>query len=125
LVSHIKPFENRKYSADNDFLHEKQDTIDSKKKKISKGRMCISLFTCRRQTDRPENKNYEYKMVMDNKVKILSTSETHFSGSSKKVELKVSNYLGMVDTTIYRRIYVDWKEDSNAKISKSIETAIV
>lgn len=89
--------------------------------------MCVQLFGSCRQPTRAaaEGRNYQYKAGRFDSVKILSTSETCFSGTSPNVDLKVQRYLGMVDTTIYRKIFFDQSEDKHAHIARNIENAIV
>ena len=63
-------------------------------------------------------------------VKILSTTDTSFMSTNGDKEIFVKKHLGMVDTTIYRKIYMETftlgmsSHTNNRGIARSIEQAI-
>ena len=107
----------------------------SRPKKMAKTRACMNFFSSCGigwKNEAQKEKNYHYSMGQFGKVKILSTSETSFEGSSAQSNLKVIRTLGMVDTTIYRRIYLEKDHASlesssygnNKNITQCIENSI-
>lgn len=84
-------------------------TNQQKKSQKSKTRMCIKLFcSCTKKFETKEHKNYTYlEGSMEEQVKILSSSECLIAGSTQNCWLRPKRLLGMIDSTIYRRIYID------------------
>lgn len=90
------------------------DTVNksgSKKFKKSKTRACMNFFGggCGKvfKKDTVEKQYcYEYNKEFRN-IKILSTSEACFQGASNNCNLKVTRSLGVIDTTIYRKIKLE------------------
>ena len=122
LIESRKPTEKSKLYRDKKTYGEYDSDAESnasahshrqKSKKLSKARQCINLFSlvsCRQKKE-VETANYKYQMRFLHEVRLVSTTRV----PSKALE--VATHLGMVDSTIYRRIYIDKESKCNLDLS--------
>ena len=107
--------------------------FEPKELKLKKGRLCQNLFGgCFSKPDTNERRGYKYNSGQFSHVKILSLTDTNLKASTPGFELQVQKHLGIVDVTIYRRIYMDSdlcslsvsSPDNNRHITSQIEKAV-